>query len=212
MSNKDYRELQVSSTYLVVIFIGILIVCGVSFLLGVNVGKRKAQLEGQSSLPAPRVLSKIQDQAPAESIGTSKPEAQDKTAAKPPAGGLEAAKTESQVKPQAPAPTAANPAQPKEAVKPPSTKQAQAAAPPLTAAKGTFSIQVGAFEKREDALLTAKKFDGRGYLCRVLDPFPNDKVKYYRVWVGAFRTRAEAEAARDQLTAGGGKDFFIRQN
>ncbi|MBN2207644.1 MAG: SPOR domain-containing protein [Candidatus Aminicenantes bacterium] len=208
MGNKDYRELQVSSTHLVVIFIGILIVCGVSFLLGVNVGKRKAQLEGQSSLPAPQVLSKIQDPAPAESVGTSKTETPDKKAAKPPAQGADAAKTATQAKPDAATPSTPD----KKTAKPAATKPSAASSAPLTAAKGTFSIQVGAFEKREDALLTAKKFDGQGYICRVLDPFPGERVRYFRVRIGAFKTRAEAAAARDTFVSGGGKDYFIVQN
>ena len=208
MSNKDYRELQVSSSHLVVIFVGILIVCGVSFLLGVNVGKRKAQLQGESSLPSPQVLSKVQDQAAAKDAGaTAKPEGQDKPSDKPAAEGAAGLKASPQVKQ---APPEAKP-QVKEAAKPPAAKPASTP-PPLTAAKGTFSIQVGAFEKREDALQRAKTFDGQGYICRVLDPFPGDRIKYHRVRIGAFKTRAEAVSARDKFLAAGGKDFFIVQN
>jgi cell division protein FtsN len=212
MSNKDYRELQVSSSHLVVIFIGILIVCGVSFLLGVNVGKRKAQLQAQASLPAPQVLSKVQDQPAAKDAAAAlKTESQDKPAEKkalkPAAENPSGVKSAPQAKPTA---AEAKP-QVKETAAPAGGKTASPP-PPLTAAKGTFSIQVGAFEKREDALQRAKGFDGLGYICRVLDPFPGDRIKYFRVRVGAFKTRAEAQSARDKLLAAGGKDYFIVQN
>lgn len=53
MRNKDYREIQLSSSHLVFIFIGILILGIVIFLLGVSVGKKQAQIlasSGTSSL------------------------------------------------------------------------------------------------------------------------------------------------------------------
>ena len=219
MSNKDYRELQVSSSHLVVIFIGILIVCGISFLLGVNVGKKKAQLQGQTSLPAPKVMAKVQDQKPTpDQTGSSlKPEAAPLKTSKPAsqaAEPLDKKKKESVPGPSSKAVESPKPAGPKP--KPTTATPVTAlktAAPPLTAAKGTFSIQVGAFEKREDALQTAKKYDGQGYICRVLDPFPTDRIKYYRVRIGAFKTRPEAEAAKIKfLTAGQKGDSFVVQN
>jgi cell division protein FtsN len=42
MKNKDYRELQITSTQLVIIFFSILILGIVIFLLGVSVGKKQA--------------------------------------------------------------------------------------------------------------------------------------------------------------------------
>ena len=216
MSNKDYRELQVSSSHLVVIFIGILIVCGISFLLGVNVGKKKAQLQGQTSLPAPKVMAKVQDQKPTpDQTGSSlKPEAAPLKTSNP---ASQAAEPIDKKKESVPGPSSKTVESPKPAGPKPTTSTPMTApkktAPPLTAAKGTFSIQVGAFEKREDALLTAKKYDGQGYICRVLDPFPTDRIKYYRVRIGAFKTRPEAEAAKIKfLTAGQKGDSFIVQN
>jgi len=219
MSNKDYRELQVSSSHLVVIFIGILIVCGVSFLLGVNVGKRKAQLEGQASLPSPQVLSKVQDQKPApdQTGATMNPATSFLKTSRPDSQAVESPDAKKVPAPPPSAKTAESPkpaeSKPKPAASTPVTPSKTTTPPPLTAAKGTFSIQVGAFEKRKDALQTAKKFDGQGYICRVLDPFAGERIKYYRVRIGAFKTRAEAEAARDKFLSGQEKkDYFIVQN
>lgn len=50
MANKDYREIQLSSAQLAVIFIVILALGVVIFLLGVSVGKKQAQLVKESDL------------------------------------------------------------------------------------------------------------------------------------------------------------------
>lgn len=50
MKGRDYREIQLSSSYLVFIFIGILILGVVIFLLGVSVGKKQAQIKKETGL------------------------------------------------------------------------------------------------------------------------------------------------------------------
>jgi cell division septation protein DedD len=52
MKNREFRELQVSSTQLAIIFFGILIIGVVIFLLGVSVGKKHAQASLKTSLVA----------------------------------------------------------------------------------------------------------------------------------------------------------------
>ena len=49
MKNREFRELQVSSTQLAIIFFGILIIGVVIFLLGVSVGKKHAQAASKSA-------------------------------------------------------------------------------------------------------------------------------------------------------------------
>ena len=44
MSDKNFRELQVSSSQLVVIFLAILILGLIVFLLGVSVGKKQTEI------------------------------------------------------------------------------------------------------------------------------------------------------------------------
>jgi C4-dicarboxylate-specific signal transduction histidine kinase len=50
MSNKEYRELQLSSSQLVLIFIAILILGIIVFLLGVSVGKKQVQIVEETQL------------------------------------------------------------------------------------------------------------------------------------------------------------------
>jgi cell division septation protein DedD len=59
MKNREFRELQVSSTQLAIIFFGILIIGVVIFLLGVSVGKKHAQ----ASLKTATIAQKAVDQA-----------------------------------------------------------------------------------------------------------------------------------------------------
>lgn len=58
MKSRDYREIQLSSSHLVFIFIGILILGVVIFLLGVSVGKKQAQIVKETGISS---LAKIED-------------------------------------------------------------------------------------------------------------------------------------------------------
>jgi len=44
MSNKDYRELQISSSQLVIIFLAIIVLGVIIFLLGISVGKKQSEI------------------------------------------------------------------------------------------------------------------------------------------------------------------------
>jgi len=60
MKTKDYREVQLSSSSLVFIFIAILILGIVIFLLGVSVGKKQAQILKESEIPAEATLGEAE--------------------------------------------------------------------------------------------------------------------------------------------------------
>lgn len=64
MANKDYREVQLSSAQLAVIFIVILALGVVIFLLGVSVGKKQAQLVKESDLMTSSELQQPQKKSP----------------------------------------------------------------------------------------------------------------------------------------------------
>jgi cell division septation protein DedD len=68
MKNKDYRELQLSSSQLFFIFLAILILGVVIFLLGVSVGKKQAQIMGGTQMTAQEKVEAAKDQTtpPAE--------------------------------------------------------------------------------------------------------------------------------------------------
>lgn len=64
MADKDYREIQLSSAQLAVIFIVILALGVVIFLLGVSVGKKQAQLVKESDLMTPGELEQAKKISP----------------------------------------------------------------------------------------------------------------------------------------------------
>jgi len=68
MKNKDYRELQLSSSQLFFIFLAILILGVVIFLLGVSVGKKQAQIMRGTPTTAQEKVEPAKDQTtpPAE--------------------------------------------------------------------------------------------------------------------------------------------------
>ncbi|MGC4001088.1 MAG: SPOR domain-containing protein [Anaeromyxobacter sp.] len=80
---------------------------------------------------------------------------------------------------------------------PPSPTVPSAVAPPSPehVSQGpSFHVQVGAYQNEEEAQMTAHGLDGRVVAADV-----PGKGRWYRVWVGSFATRAEAEAKRAEL-------------
>jgi len=64
MKNKEFREIQVSSSALVFIFLAILVLGVFIFLLGVSVGKKQAQMTSPTTLLAQRTTETVTQQPP----------------------------------------------------------------------------------------------------------------------------------------------------
>ncbi len=170
MKNKEFREIQVSSSALVFIFLAILVLGVFIFLLGVSVGKKQAQMTGPTTLLAQRTTETVTQQPP-----VVQPDGNHGPARKP--GPGEEQRT----------PPASNPQvqeEKKKAVPPAETKAA--------AKTGLFYIQVAAFFEKSQAATMAAKFKKQGYSVLVLDPLPTDKKTVYRVRLGGYSTREKA--------------------
>lgn len=181
MSNKDYRELQLSSSQLAFIFIAILILGLVIFLLGVSVGKKQAQIVADSGISPQKKPAKIEVKKPAE---TEKPK--DLISKE-----LESHKkiTEEVKKPIIPKPTAPKPSTP---------------------AKNLWYIQVGAFSNKNSAISLANQFKKEGYPTLVLEPFSTDRKPLYRLRIGGYKTKEEAESVKAKLKpTKKKKDYFL---
>jgi cell division septation protein DedD len=72
VKNKEYREVQFSSSHLILIFVGILILGVVIFLLGVSVGKKQAQIIKKTEMPVPAVAEKPKEAPPASASPEAK--------------------------------------------------------------------------------------------------------------------------------------------
>jgi cell division septation protein DedD len=171
MKNKEFREIQVSSSALIFIFLAILVLGVFIFLLGVSVGKKQAQMAGPTTLLAQRTTETVTQQQPVVQTTT------------PP---------ETQVQEKKEEPSASKPQvqeEKKKIVPPAETKAA--------AKTGLFYIQVAAFFEKSQATTMAAKLKKQGYSVLVLEPLPTDKKMVYRVRLGGYSTR---EMASQDLT------------
>jgi cell division protein FtsN len=203
MKNKDFREIQVSSSLLVVIFLGVLALGVFIFLLGVSVGKKQVGAAIPSQIVTQQIPEPVKEPpvkpAPSDQGG----EAQNPSVASPTPGDAPPPAAAALSKPavdKRSAPKAANEAK-KPAVSPP-------------AAKGLYYVQVAAYNERAQAQATAEKYQKQGYTAVVTDPKPTDTKTWYRVRLGGYATRDKAVSLLAKLNAAAGKktDFRVVQD
>lgn len=179
MSNKDYRELQLSSSQLILIFIAILVLGIVVFLLGVSVGKKQGKIVEETQLA----------QKPPQEITQQKPVPQ-KESADSISQELESHKKAEQETAQEEKITPPKVVKPKvESPKPAATTQD----------RNAYWIQVGAYSNQQNAINLVEEYKSKGYNAVVIDPSSSDRTKLYRVRLGGYPTREQAERARDEL-------------
>jgi len=209
MAQKDYRELQLTSTQLALIFIAILALGVVIFLLGVSVGKKQAVLTAQQSIEANLPTETLQPPP-----GERAPATKEKERPTP-------AKTQlpsSSAKTKTTTPKSVAPPVKKSSSPTPSSRKSKTPPTPKpssVARKSGYYVQVGAYSNRNSARILAEKLRAQGYPAVVLEPFPTDRRPLYRVRVGAYATRAEALRIKDKLARATGRkktDYFIVQD
>lgn len=207
MRNKEFREVQVSSSGLVFIFLAILVLGVFIFLLGVSVGKKQVQMAGPTTILARPAAEAVSDQPPAV--------VKDEPAAAEPAGASTLAPD---VKSQVPGTVAEAPAAEEKpaprTTTPESVVPKSAAAKPAQAATpGSYYIQVGAFNDRSQADTFAARFKGQGYPAVVLKPFFSDRRATYRVRLVGYKTKEQASLALAKLNAATTKKtgYYIRK-
>ena len=189
MRNKDYRELQLSSSLLIFIFLGIIIVGIVIFLLGVSVGKKQTQLAENTQISPDETL---------EQVTASKP----KPVQEPDPISKEIASH------QEPANKKPQPIEKKPSSPPPSAPQTKASGP-------LYYIQMGAYSSKSSAENLVARYKRMGYNALVLEPFSSDRRNIYRVRVGGYQTQEQAAQAKAELVKAENKkdsDFFIVRN
>lgn len=204
MTSREFREIQVSSTQLAIIFLGILVIGVVIFLLGVSVGKKHAQVALKANVIAQKEPEQVKEKI--VTLPQVKP-------------GQEAAAEAAEKR----TPTESTPAKtgfiPKKSVEKPKVEpqpvESKAQAPAVPQASGEikdlFYVQVGALAERKAAQDTAEKYRKMGYTVVVMEPQTTDKKPVFRVRIGGFQTREQAERARERLSSAVGRptDFFI---
>ncbi len=186
MKNKDFREIQVSSSLLVVIFLGVLALGVFIFLLGVSVGKKQVRLAS----PAQIVTQPIAEPVKEQPVKPAPADTESAAAVAPPAATV-----------KAPVEKAA-------------AETKKTAPPPATAAAGLYYVQVGAFTERAQAQAAADRYKKQGYTAVVANPRPSDTKTWYRVRLGGYASRDRAVDLLAKLNAAAGKktDFRVVQD
>jgi cell division septation protein DedD len=209
-ADDGFHEIQLSGKQLVFLFLVTTTIIVVVFLCGVKVGRgaRAAQAE----TPDQMVAAGTPGTQPVPDTGppASGPQAAGPPAAEPPAPAAEtpdalsyherlkgAAPREETLKPKAEA--RPEPA-PEPAPKPTPPASAQASAPvaesagvPTAGRPGTWAVQVIATRDRDMATSIVKRLAGRGYPAFLVVPPAGAGPAYYKVHVGRYTDRGEAE-------------------
>jgi len=239
---REVRELQFSSTQLIVLFMAILILGVFIFLLGVSVGKKQAKLTQEANLvrnPQYEPVHRLKPNVPRE----NEPSAIDKEIAShaklgavtsQPSGQSVLMSQEPGTKPETrtttvlnknaakPAPTTtapANQARTDAGTKAPATKPPAAAKKQLVAAKqtappkqtdvsqakpaapvkGLYYVQLAAFDERKGAEDYVVDIKAAGFPTIILSPLATDKKPWFRVRIGGYASKEDAQQAAMRL-------------
>lgn len=222
IQDDGFHEIQLNGKQLVFLFMAATVVSVVIFLCGVLVGRGvRAERPGVADLSAASVAAETTPQQPAAAPAPTPAGSDPTAAAAPPAPSedltyfdrLEKSKPPSEdLKPapqpapppareQAPAPKAAAAAKAPTPKAPTATTPVAPAAEPAAApepAGAGFAVQIAALNVRSEAEAIAKRLNSKGYAAYVLSP-ANGSPTVYRVRVGKFTTRREAESVAAKL-------------
>ena len=200
MSDDAFHEIQLNGKQLVFLFMAATVVSVVIFLCGVLVG-RGVRAEKVETLGATAAATVAPDPA-AASMPEPAPAAPPSNA--PPAPPDELTYYDRLQREQAPAENL-KPVEPEERAAPPAASVeipppavAPASLPSEPAGSG-FAVQVAAFRERQEADSILQRLIGKGYPAYVLAPVKGAPVAVYRVRVGKFKTRREAEDVAGRL-------------
>jgi cell division septation protein DedD len=187
MKNKDFREIQVSSSLLVVIFLGVLALGVFIFLLGVSVGKKQVRITSQTQVVTQQIPEPVKE-PPAETEAAK---------TEVPAGGIKPQSLKGEA--------AARPA-------PEKSKAAPQKAP--AGGSGLYFVQIAATTDKTQAQALADKYRKQGYTAVVADPRPADTKTWYRVRLGGYASRDRAVDLLGKLNAAAKKktDFRVVQD
>ena len=209
LHEQDDRELTLSSTTLLVIFFGLVLVCGLFFGLGYTLGHRSSTSAAErESGTTPVNETPAPASAPATSFDSKpKPTAATPTAAiadpapSPSTDDVQPASASSDTPSQPAAPTVkpalveTKPAAPVQAVK----VSAQPAATPASTPAGIM-VQIAAVSNPADANVLIGALQKHGYTVAARRQ-PTDTLIH--VQIGPFPTRADAVAMRQKLLGDG---------
>jgi cell division septation protein DedD len=206
---KERFTLSLDGRQVASIVVGSLVVLGAVFVLGFSVGRQIGLREARPPAAPADPLAALDAPSPRPDAGEAPPRlsyhealTKDRPAEPPPPSPRPPALA-AQPPPAAPVvPPSARPEAPAPAEAPVRAAPAASAAP-----EGAFAIQVGASQDRAEADRIAGKF--RGHHPRVVEAVVPGKGRWYRVKVGTFETRDQAERFLRDLARETGANGFV---
>lgn len=215
MNDEGFREIQLNGKQLVFLFMAATVVSVVIFLCGVLVGREFRPDRAPGTEAASVEITADPGARPAE---PSTPPPSASSAA--PASGAPPVPADELTYPDRlqrntppeetlkPAPPVQEPL-PAQRARPAAAKPSPPPSPPTAAALATsgdpsgpgYAVQVAAPANREEAAKLAKQLIAKGYPAFVMDPVKGAPRQLYRVRVGKYRTRKEAEEISARLKA-----------
>jgi cell division protein FtsN len=191
------REVTISTTTLLAVFFGLVLLCGLFFGLGYTFGRRSpADPLAAAPVQAASQFSESQPKPSAAAQPVTTPPSDlppDATVSTPP---------EDQPQEETPQPVAAAPVTPVAKPTPPAAlpvAQPAASATSTSAPSGTM-VQIAAISNPADADVLVRALQQRGYSASAYR-FPTDA--FIHVQIGPFTNRADAVAMRQKLLADG---------
>jgi DedD protein len=232
MADQGFHEIQLSGKQLIFLFMCAVVATVVVFLFGVSVGRGVRPAAVETAEAAPAMTTPAPDARPAQTPPPTQTSSKDLTfgdslaqqdlaKVPPPAPPAEEPVGDSQkksaasprVEPKAPVakpaepPAAAVTATPPPAVaSPPAPKTVVKSSPPLNG----FVVQVEAFNSNETASSEVAKLQAKGYPAFVFTEAANVPGPRYKVRVGPYSARAEADQILKNLTSQGYKPLIKR--
>jgi cell division septation protein DedD len=196
---RDELQLSLDGRKVASVVVGALVILGVVFVLGVNVGKQLAirraatevagDLDALDHAPAPPPPAKEEPLTFHEELTKGAP-------APPPAAA-----------PAAPAPAAAAPTPAPTPAVPPPAAAAPAPSFPSAAPDEPWTVQLAASQDRTEAERLAARFSALRPRIEVADV--QGKGRFFRVRVGAFDSREAAERYREDVARETGAKGFV---
>jgi len=206
---REPRELQFTTQQFVGVILSILALGIFVFLLGISIGKKHTALMAAAGGPETKsVTGAPATNIPAADAGKSDIQKEIDKHAK--TGGPETgkAKPESKVTPEAGGAAAAKKEKEKKTESPEVLPKAKTDRP----IAGSWYVQVAAVTDKPAASAYAAKLEKEGFPAILVEPLAKDRIPTYRVRVGPFPTKGEAEEAKNRLAGIAKKkkvDFFL---
>jgi cell division protein FtsN len=230
MSDQNFHEIQLSGKQLAFVFMCAVVLAAVIFMLGVSVGRdvragaaisagtqaapsdTAASAEPAPTTTAPGDLSATQALQPRPTAQTAPPP----TASEPlpettPAASSQTKSSPPPATPAAPPPSAAPPqkvAASVSAEKPEKPEKTDAL--PVSGGDGFF-LQVTSVSTEPAADSVVKTLKGKGFPAKVMVMGPDTAPPRFKVQVGPYATRGDAQRAQTQLQKEGFSPFVLKR-